>query len=213
MFNNLAIYILAVILSASAALTSCSKDSGANEPDPPVTPTPTPEPEPEPEPTDIEANYFTASLTGNTLPDLGNATPITADKLEATRTELWAKWKTANDAMPQKLPTAQSFSATSYSLEPNGSWQVPDGNMKFAYVTKGAKPDGGYPMFIALHGSGTDSYYDWSAVASWCNYFQDAPSTYFIPLSPKGGSDCRWYQPSRQEIWERAIRLAYGSSE
>lgn len=203
--------ILAISCICTFAVFSCSKDTDSPEPELPVTPEPEPEPDPAPAiPDDSEVQYFIASLTGNELPSQGEAAVVEPDKLNNVRTELWTKWKVANLYQSDRLADPQVMSQLNFNnLTETGSWQVTDGKMSYTYATKGNKPESGYPLFIALHGSSTDTYAEWSTVGAWCAYFQDSPSAYFVPRSPMGGTGCRWYQPSRQEVWERVIRFAY----
>nr|MDE6049488.1 hypothetical protein [Paramuribaculum sp.] len=206
----LLILILSYIFTGT--FSSCSKETESYEPNPTVTPEPEPEPEPISE--DLEVRYFIASLTGSELPGLGNAVEVAYDKLNDVRSELWTKWKDANLYHSDRLADPQAMSRLNFNnLTETGSWQVTDGNMSYTYATKGNRPEDGYPLFIALHGSSTNTYTEWSTVGAWCAYFQDSPSAYFVPRSPQGGTGCRWYQPSRQEVWERVIRLAYLSGD
>lgn len=192
--------------------TSCST-GGDNEPDiPKPAPAPDPDPEPDPEPADesIARLYFDASLAGTKLPDLGDADPFTAEEYETVKKELWDKWKAANAAFKEPvLPSPVNMKDINYANPTaTGRWAVTGGDMLFLYGYKGSKPVGGFPLFIFLHGSG-DNQAEWTACSSWCEYFNDAPAAYFIPRSPAGGTGCRWYQPSRQQAWERVIRRAY----
>lgn len=66
-------------------------------------------------------------------------------------------------------------------------------------------------MIISLHGSGESSHDEWINTLGWNDYYNDAPVVYAVPMSPKGGSGCRWYQPSRQQAWEKLLKMAYAS--
>lgn len=208
-------------MSMSVCITgmSCSDEPEKDEPeqtDPTPDPTPDPDPDPEPTPdpapsTDSIGDYFKASLEGKTLPSLGGASPITQDEYDAVKAELWNKWKDVNKSLSEdRLPSPVSLDNVNFdNPSPTATWSLPDGRMSVLYGYKGSRPDGGYPLFIGLHGSGNDAHYEWSVSADWFDYFSDAPSIYFIPKSPQGGTKCRWYQPSRQQAWERVIRQAY----
>lgn len=179
-------------------------------------PLPDPEPQPEPEPiTDLEAAYFINSLQEKPLPNLGEARIISASDIETVSAELWNKWAAANTAdTSYPLPAAVNLGGIdTYYPNPTGSWSVTGGNMRFVYGDKGAAHTDGYPLFIALHGSADDSYEEWGTTIAWSNYYTDAPSRYFIPCSPAGGTNCRWFQPSRQKAWEALIRKAFLDSK
>lgn len=214
--NRFFLLSLSVIIYTWLALTGTSCSSGGRnhyEPNRP-TPAPKPEPEPDPDPEDesLARLYFDASLAGKNLPDLGEADIINPDDYDAVKDELWSKWKAANEAFSEgTLPSLIDMSKDVNYANPTatGSWPIAGVSMLFLYGHKGKKPADGYPLFIFLHGSGSDSQEEWAVCSGWCEYFNDAPSAYFIPRSPSGGTGCRWYQPSRQEAWERVIRRAY----
>lgn len=116
----------------------------------------------------------------------------------------------------EKLPVLSSH----YSLSdwgdiqtPDGTWKLPEGGMKFFYGSKGEKPAAGYPLFLFLHGSGSDAQGEWTTCLSWAQYFREGSSAYFLPKSPQGGTGCRWYQPSRQEKWEQLLKQAFASND
>lgn len=190
------------------SLAACS--SGNAEP------LPEPEPEPEPEPVaDTESVYFINSIQSKPLPELGDARIISASDVETVSTELWTKWRAANaEDNSYPVPSTVNLNGVdSYNPTATGSWPVTGGNMRFVYGDKGTAPTEGYPMFISLHGSGADAYDEWGITIAWCQYYVDAPSRYFIPCSPAGGTGCRWFQPSRQKAWESLIRTAFLDSK
>lgn len=63
------------------------------------------------------------------------------------------------------------------------------------------------PMFIYLHGSGPKDD-EWKYGLMWAQYFDDAPSVYFVPQIPNEGEYYRWWQRSKQYAWEKLLRLS-----
>lgn len=132
--------------------------------------------------------------------------------VESVRGKIWEIWReTVNnsDSTSERLPLLSSHEGLRYWEEvhnPDGIWELPDGEMKFFYGSKGAKSANGYPLFIFLHGSGPEAHEEWLTTLAWAGDFKDGPSAYFIPESPRGGRGCRWYQPSRQLKWENILR-------
>lgn len=153
-------------------------------------------------------DYFIASLNGNEASyDLSKK--ISDKDLHAVTELVWQIWARANRnfeeaQLPKPTDLAGEFDEKPYS----GMWKLGDEDMYFFYGYKGSKPDEGYPLFLCLHGSG-DNEHEIRATLKWAQRYDDAPSLYFIPRSPKGGTGCRWYQPTRQQAWERILRQAY----
>lgn len=122
--------------------------------------------------------------------------------------EVWNLWKDAvadfsEEKLPELRPLADSVPA---------SWTIPaslepDAVMPFYWGSKGQMPDRGYPMFLYLHGSGPKDR-EWSNGFRFGNTFEDAPSVYFIPQIPNEGEWYRWWQKSKQHVWEKLLRLA-----
>lgn len=205
------ILVSLIVSGLSLSLYAC----GSDEPEPIVKPEPEPDPEPaptpEPDPADkVTLDYFAAVLAGKTPAALPETLIESAD-YDARKSRLWELWRTAiNTADPTALPAPGNFMSADWSnnLVPTGSWNLPDGSMQFVYGFKGSKPSAGYPLILSLHGSGEDTYTEWSYTVGWDQSYQDSPALYFVPRSPKGGTGCRWFQPSRQQAWMRLIRKA-----
>lgn len=184
-------------LSASTVMYSCSPDN----PDGPD------------KPTGVEgeiADWFSSRLKGESaaMPDLGSLTPD--DKTAGRIWELYAyAVKTTEEELPEPFDLIAKYNSGVY--EYSGGLSLSNGeNMSYALAYKGAKPAGGWPLYLNLHGSG-EAKREFDATYTWSAYYKDSPSLYFIPQSPKGGTGCRWYQPSRQKAWESIIRAAYVS--
>lgn len=214
------VLVAACLCGTTMAGCSSTPDEPQKQPEKPETPAPQPEPDPEPEPVKSEFGldpaaidaYFRSRITDGTGSYTASSALASGDADKAAA-YVWNIWKNAVNAYDsEKLPSLSGHSALQswyYVTKPDGVWQLPDGNMNIFYGSKGSKPDEGYPLFVYLHGSGSDAHEEWIAGLSWAHYFNDAPSAYFVPQSPKGGSGCRWYQPSRQMKWERVIRQAF----
>lgn len=136
------------------------------------------------------------------------AKKIPAKSLSEWRGKVWQSWRKAN---------AQSGEQKLASLHPlrdsvPSTWQVPtnlepNAQMNYFWGYKGEKPQGGWPLFLYLHGSGPRDL-EWQYGRLWALRFQDAPSAYFIPQIPQEGAWYRWWQKSKQWAWEKMLRLA-----
>lgn len=161
--------------------------------------------------------FFEEKIKGDSTEYKGAATPLEADSIAAASQWVWDIWKKAVEAADtEKLPELNAHATQEYwdrTDAPDGTWQLPDGPMRFFYGSKGEKPLEGYPLIVFLHGSGADATQEWEVTLAWNQVFDDSPSAYFVPQSPKGGTGCRWYQPSRQEKWERILRQTLAGNE
>lgn len=157
--------------------------------------------------------YFTDILNERT-PSAPIPTKISVNSknYNELRNELWSIWSQANKEFDEpQLVEPMNLKAEGYDRRnpvPNGMWPITGGDMKYLFGHKGDMPEKGWPLYLYLHGSGGNDH-EFMAGASWCAYFDDMPSLYFIPRSPEGGTGCRWYQPSRQKAWERLLRQSY----
>ncbi|HBX89994.1 hypothetical protein [Alistipes sp.] len=160
-------------------------------------------------------DYFAASLEGR-AGAFAESARFDADRADAVAAEVWELWKRAVEAADTvRLPRLAAHADVRRWDDvsgPDGSWSLPDGAMDYLYASKGDRPGAGYPLFVHLHGSG-DALPEWRAGLAWCHTYADAPSAYFIPRSPRGGTGCRWFPPSRQLAWERLMRQAFVAGE
>lgn len=161
-------------------------------------------------------DFFSSALTGDITQLKGGKKLANAD-IEDAKNKVWDIWvNTVRHHYTEQLPSPTSHSDVEkwfHMPAPDGSWELPEGPMHFLYVSKGEAPDTGYPLFLFIHGSGPDPEIEWRASLSWAQVFKDTPSVFFIPQSPRGGTGCRWYQPSRQAKWEQLIKLAIASGD
>lgn len=137
---------------------------------------------------------------------------VTPSSYQTIKNDLWEIWRSANKELgePQLVAPVdmkdKNFNRSNPT--PNGMWPIVGGDMQYLFGYKGTKPETGWPLYLYIHGSGPNDH-EFRAGTSWCAYYDDMPSLYFIPRSPEGGTGCRWYQPSRQKAWERVLRQSY----
>ncbi len=150
--------------------------------------------------------YFAATLRGGTPAPKGKS--VSAAKAAEAQKKVWKAWAEANKASrdslwPEAAPLAEGRAHRWLLPAEQESVTV----MPFYYGTKGEKPAAGWPLFLYLHGSGPKEA-EWKTGLALAQRFADAPSSYLIPQIPNEGPWYRWYQRSKQEAWERMLRLA-----
>ena len=185
---------------------------------------PSPEPDPSPVYSDrhgltgqLVYDYLAASIKGS-QPDFGTSHAIAPDSIAAARSYIWEIW---TDAVHRNestlLPALKSYGTTDWGDLGTDSvavhWTVGPDTLHSLYASKGSRPAEGYPLYLFLHGSPDDALGEWQTCMAWAYYFSDAPSAYFMPKSPRGGTQCRWFQPSRQAAWESLLRQAFVNGE
>lgn len=209
--KDLFLRLIASLAFSGAVMASCGsshpKEGVIQEPDEPILPT-----EGEYGLSDKEVRDYFASVIMGSEATYGKNGELTAEQVKGASDYVWNLWKTVVlRNIPDRLPSLTSHHSLQYWDDiqfPDGTWTLPDGKMDFFYGSKGEKPASGYPLFLFLHGSGSDAHGEWTACLSWAQAFKENSSVYFLPKSPKGGTGCRWYQPSRQEKWERLLKQA-----
>ena len=155
--------------------------------------------------------YFDATLEGKTAREFDINLRLKENQVEEAKADVWQLWTKAVNSLDNLLPAEPTHPKTSYWDElkqPDMVWSMGPDSLPMTYLAKGEKPADGYPLTIFLHGSADDPYQEWAAVKSWCGYFKDEPMVYIIPRSPRGGTQTRWFQPTRQQIWESIFRQA-----
>lgn len=161
-------------------------------------------------------NYFADAISGGEAV-YGKTSSLSADSVAGASEYVWSLWKsTLQRNSSERLPVLTSHYMLNHWEDiqnPDGSWKLPEGKMPFFYGCKGDKPSSGYPLFLFLHGSGSDAQGEWTTSLYWAQSFQEGSSVYFLPKSPQGGQGCRWYQPSRQEKWEQLLRQTLISND
>ena len=154
--------------------------------------------------------YFSNVLNGESAAYKGTDKIKPAD-IEATRNAIWECWRNAVANKEEEKLTAPF--ATDEPRD-TGYWQLPENLeenalMPYYFIKKGEKPQGGYPLFLYMHGSGEKNR-EWEAGLRLCSSYDDAPSLHFIPQIPNGyGELYRWAIQSKQWAWEKLLRLAF----
>lgn len=152
------------------------------------------------------ASFFNKAIKGDSVYYTPRKNKTVKD-ITRTQGEVWKQWCAAVRADEQQLIRLDTLSKSA-----NGQWQVPENLephavLNYYYGSKGARPAGGYPLFIYLHGSGPRAQ-EWATGLALAHRFQDSPSVYFIPQIPQEGEWYRWYQRSKQWFLERLLRYA-----
>lgn len=157
-------------------------------------------------------NYFSGILSGEDIV-FGHDVRLELEYVADNAGAVWSAWREANDRYSEeKLIDIAPLSEAS-----SGKWTLPvelepSADMPYYLGVKGNRPDGGWPLYLYLHGSG-DKESEWATGLSLCGNFNDAPSMYFIPQIPNTGQWYRWWQRSKQYAWEKLLRLAFVSGE
>lgn len=162
--TNIVLFLTAVIV----LLAACSEKSSVSEvPTPtsevPVTSTDTPAPTPTatatPEPTSTPSPTFTPTATPVLTTDTAS--------LKEARSAVWEEYRTSqleSDILKEetegKTPTFSKNTKNAFKRYlanaevTESAMKFGDVKMRYITVTVGEKPEGGYPLYIALHGGG-----------------------------------------------------------
>ena len=156
------------------------------------------------------STYFSKVLKGEKA-DYKGTDKINTNEIDAARKAVWECWSNAVNALDE-----EKLIAPFATDEPRdtGYWKLPEqfeehAVMPYYFIKKGEQPQGGYPLFLYMHGSG-DKTHEWEAGIRLCSSYDDAPSLHFIPQIPNGyGELYRWAIQSKQWAWEKLLRLAF----
>ena len=162
------------------------------------------------------SEFFTASLTDRDAATYGIDGALNPADIDGVKEYVWGRWSQAVAGEANHLPSLADRTAEANWDDvsvADAEWNMNGDNLGIFYASKGVKPAKGFPLFLFLHGSGADPEEEWNALKMYAGLFDDAPSAYFIPKSPYGGVNCRWYQPSRQDAWETMLRQAFLSKD
>lgn len=164
-------------------------------------------------------DYFVSVLRGEDteMPDLDG---FKLDDPATAQASIWNIWKEAYAKAGQtEMPNVNDIYDDWYAYNYYAAWTWALSNqesMGFYLGYMGSQPSEGWPLILSLHGSGNDANDEWEGTIAWDAYVsasQYENALYCIPKSPKGGTGCRWYQPSRQQAWEKLLRMAYASGK
>lgn len=154
-------------------------------------------------------SYFTAYLDGNHIPFSENYT-VKPDDIGNVSAKVWKEWKRANNSFrEEKLPAVTPRLSDGVS----GLWQLPshlepDAAMPYYYGSKESDNSDDTDkrrFYIYLHGSGPKQA-EWATGLKLSQYFNDSPSVYFVPQIPNEGAYYRWWQKSKQWVWNKLLR-------
>ncbi len=189
------------------------------------------------------SEYFTRCLQSQVLtnysvsPFEDGGYAVSPDNIGTVSDNVWQLWADANKSFSeQKLNSGKTLNKLTKSaswsydipsdLEPwfqiAHTWENPPepvrefARMKYILGSKGTL-DGPAPMFINIHGSGVVKD-EWSMAQEVCRTDHDTPKIYFIAQIPNGCwidgySWYRWFQRSKQWVWEKVFRQAFLRSE
>lgn len=136
-----------------------------------------------------------------------------ADKLTK---QLWSAYKQASKKLGknQLIKPAQSLNKKEKILPQ--TLNLSGEEMPFFLITKGTKPKGGWPLFIATHGGGMDPYCsgkhgsqmnqrEWQTQLSLAAQIYPNNAMYFIPRMPNDKHG-RWWLGYGQDMYLNMIR-------
>lgn len=153
-------------------------------------------------------DYFVQQIEGGQqVAPVQQSDKVKISRLAQRRSEVWNAWQEANRLLDEPVLPALSVQkpvvADSILLPDT---LEPSAVMNYYWVQKGdAASDGGWPVFIYLHGSGPRDR-EWSTGLKLAQQFDDAPSRYFVPRIPNEGAYYRWWQRSKQWTWNWLLR-------
>lgn len=140
------------------------------------------------------------------------AESLSKDEASAVVARLWQSHCTATQAVDYSLPALLPLSEAD-----SVSWHIPDSlepdaQLTFIFGTKGEKPASGWPLYIYLHGSGPKDH-EWANGKKFASTWPDSPSAYFVPRIPNEGKYYRWWQKSKQWVWNRLLRMVLANPD
>ena len=141
------------------------------------------------------------------------AQQLLPDGVSAARQRVWAAWcAELNADQALSLPKLRTLQEAAEGREQLPNNLEPHAQLRYYYGCKGQCPQGGFPLYLYLHGSGNPED-EWRVSREWALRFSDAPSAYFIPKIPNTGVWYRWYQASKQWAWEKLLQRALASPD
>ncbi|MDO5035458.1 MAG: hypothetical protein Q4D93_00670 [Porphyromonas sp.] len=140
-----------------------------------------------------------------------------SEEIQRYREGVWDLWKGAMKDEMTRL---------GFAPEPTNDKEViidipQDQRLKMRFLTKGERPESGYPLFINLHGGGQDptvmgpwgslmNEREWQAALTLGARYEDAPSLYVVPRMADDRIG-RWYLLPQREAYYRLTRAAMAS--
>ncbi|MDO4707351.1 MAG: hypothetical protein Q4A61_02860 [Porphyromonadaceae bacterium] len=224
---SFALFVLGLAASCQQELPRSPELQSPPHIQPSPTPSiPEPDPSPTPSPSREEAEreivaYFEAQLDADAIalaPGFLYAETLREEDVTKERAYVWSLWQRANT---ERLERHQFANITSDEREV--VWDIPQGErIKSKLFAKGMRPEGGYPLFINLHGGGQqDTEEPWGNIINtiaWegevhrSHQYTDAPSIYFVPRMADDRIG-RWYLLPQRNAFRRAIQLGWVSGQ
>lgn len=171
---------------------------------------------------DALAQYLTTTIEADQLNNpagIWYSKSIKPGEISEYRDLFWMAWKKANAARLSTWPSLKAQEVMDSLI-----WELPTAKKAlFALRKKGSKPEGGYPMFINLHGGGTfpdtktawgpsPNDGEWKAAKMLGARYADTPSLYFVPRMADDRRG-RWYHKGEQIEFIRAWQLGVLSGD
>ena len=113
------------------------------------------------------------------------------EDMDATASHVWDLYAAAVKAKETALPTPFDLIAKwdAFEYAYSGTMKLSNGeDMQYAFAYKGSKPSTGWPMFISLHGSGSDSEQEFQATFDWDAYYSVFPLVPALSSESMGAS-------------------------
>jgi len=176
--------------------------------------------------------WFSATLNGEEAkaPTAWSKPLETTDAARKARLELWANYKQAatslkwDKAQLPTPPTIEEIIAMPKEKRPKlrpSALEAYEKKMPYIFLAKGKKPEGGWPLFICLHGGG--KYYEkaplkgphawgvnsreWQAQMRLTQRVYKPAGLYFIPRMADDNMG-RWWHKHNIDIFQRMIKNA-----
>ena len=137
---------------------------------------------------------------------------VPSSDYEAQREHLWSLWRRANEGRLGESDWALNAPRALV-------WELPGGErMQLHLFAKGAKPEGGYPFFINLHGGGRYpnelgpwtseiNEQEWYTLMSFTDSYPNRPALYFVPRMADDRKG-RWHYAPQRAAFRRAYQVA-----
>ena len=164
---------------------------------------------------DVLVHYLRQQIERDAVqdaPDASYADYITPQDYPAQQERMWELWRRAN---AERLAT-QAWAIGSLNAL---VWKIPQGEeMQLRLFAQGAKPEGGYPFFINLHGGGrypTEpgpwtseiNEREWYTLMSFTDRYPNRPALYFVPRMADDRKG-RWHYAPQRVAFRRAYQIA-----
>nr|WP_315095654.1 hypothetical protein [uncultured Porphyromonas sp.] len=164
---------------------------------------------------DVLVHYLRQQIDTDAAQDAPEASYtdyIAPQDYPAQQERMWELWRRAN---AERLAT-QAWAIGSLNAL---VWKIPQGEeMQLRLFAQGAKPEGGYPFFINLHGGGRYpaepgpwtseiNEREWYTLMSFTDRYPNRPALYFVPRMADDRKG-RWHYAPQRVAFRRAYQIA-----